>query len=456
MGETARKTCPGIVQFFMTLPASAKRNPESHLYLLRRAIENKIKAWDTDSFICSLSSKTIVYKGLMTANQIDQFYPDLTDPDYIARVALFHERFSTNTNPSWNMAQPFRMIAHNGEINTIKGNRLWSQSREKELRSSYWNSHLDMLKPIVSNSGSDSFSLDNAFEFLSRSDRSMFHSIMMLISEPYNDRNFPPALRDIYIYHENYMEPWDGPAAVVFTDGDFVGAKLDRNGLRPLRYSITRDGLVIMASEAGVVDIADENLVVHHHMTSGEIFGLALDGGGIIDDRTIKTRVASGGPYSELIRKNFMTLERGDIGAEFGDFALPTGGFDKRLRRAFGWSPEDLSHILVPMANTGQEPIGSMGNDTPPAVLSSQYHRLYDYFQQSFAQVTNPPLIRSGKNLSPAYHCFWVVKKIYWQKSRVLTKPSNWKVRCFRRGKFGYLCKTTTGFPIKKFSVTFP
>jgi len=392
LGETARKTCPGIVQFFMTLPASAKRNPESHLYLLRRAIENKIKAWDTDSFICSLSSKTIVYKGLMSANQIDQFYPDLTDPDYIARLALFHERFSTNTNPSWNMAQPFRMIAHNGEINTIKGNRLWSQSREKELRSSYWNSHLDTLKPIVSNSGSDSFSLDNAFEFLSRSGRSMFHSIMMLIPEPYNDRNFPPALRDFYIYHENYMEPWDGPAAVVFTDGDFVGAKLDRNGLRPLRYSITKDGLVIMASEAGVVDIADENLVVHHHMTSGEIFGLALDGGGIIDDRTIKTRVASGGPYSELIRKNFMALERGDIEAEFGDFALPAGGFDKRLRRAFGWSLEDLSHILVPMANTGQEPIGSMGNDTPPAVLSSQYHRLYDYFQQSFAQVTNPPI----------------------------------------------------------------
>ncbi len=393
LGAMAQATCPEIIQFIISIPNECIRNPEAQLYLLRRSIENKISVWDSETYFCSFSSKTIVYKGLLTAQQIDHFYLDLIDPDYCAKVALFHERFSTNTNPSWDMAQPFRMLAHNGEINTIKGNRLWMQSREDELESPFWGDDLKKIKPITAGLGSDSFSLDNTLEFLTHSGRSLFQSLMMLIPEPYNeDRKMSQALKDFYVYHENYIEPWDGPAALVYTDGDFVGAKLDRNGLRPLRYSITKDGLVIMASEAGVVDIDEDNLVVHHHMMSGEIFAVALDGSGIISNQQIKADVAGSGPYSQLIGNSFMTLQRGDNQLEFGDFALPESGFDTRLRLALGWSSEDLSRFLIPMAKSGREPLGSMGDDTPLAILSRKHRRLYDYFKQSFAQVTNPPI----------------------------------------------------------------
>jgi glutamate synthase domain-containing protein 2/glutamate synthase domain-containing protein 1/glutamate synthase domain-containing protein 3 len=393
LGEAAKASCPLIIQYFIAAPTDSKRRVEAELYLLRRAIENELAKEKSPTFICSLSSKTIVYKGLMTSTQIDHFYVDLIDPHYVAKVALFHERFSTNTNPNWFMAQPFRLLAHNGEINTLKGNRLWMQSRETELQSDFWGEDLETLRPIVENHGSDSFSLDNVLEFLAHSGRGLFHSLMMLIPEPYaNNKNISQALKDFYIYHENYIEPWDGPAALVYTDGDFVGAKLDRNGLRPLRYTITKDGLVIMASEAGVVEVDEDNLVVHHHMTSGEIFAIALDGSGILDDEQIKKKISEAAPYSQLISNNFKILSRGSEWEEFGEFRLPEDGFDKRLRLALGWSEEDLTRFLIPMAETGGEPVGSMGDDTPVAVLSNQHRRLYDYFKQSFAQVTNPPI----------------------------------------------------------------
>jgi glutamate synthase domain-containing protein 2/glutamate synthase domain-containing protein 1/glutamate synthase domain-containing protein 3 len=393
LGESGKNNCPEIIQYFFCGEESEKFTYETRLYLLRKTVEQKILIKNFETFICSLSSKTIVYKGMMKPHHLSRFYYDLTQPEYKARVSIFHERFSTNTTSSWSMAQPFRMLGHNGEINTIKGNRLWMQTREAALNSKFWKEHIEKLKPIVSLTGSDSYSFDNLLEFLVQSGRSLFHSIMMMIPEPYIfDTEMSDELKNFYIYNENILEPWDGPAALVFTDGEIVGAKLDRNGLRPLRYTRTKDGLVIMASEAGVVDIENENVLMHHHMRYGENFALKLDGGGILSNREIINQVANKKNYSELIQTNLSTLERKSEYEEFGDFALPEGGFDKRLRIAFGIDKEDCEKILFPMAETGNEAIGSMGDDTPIAILSQKERKLYDYFIQKFAQVTSPPI----------------------------------------------------------------
>jgi glutamate synthase domain-containing protein 2/glutamate synthase domain-containing protein 1/glutamate synthase domain-containing protein 3 len=392
LGEIAKETCPLIVQFFFTDEADNK-DFEKRLYLLRKSIEQKILNAKGETFICSLSSKTIVYKGMMKPNTLARFYSDLTQPEYKVKVSVFHERFSTNTISNWSMAQPFRMLGHNGEINTIKGNRLWMQTREETIRSDYWKENLEKLKPFVSQSGSDSFSLDNILEFLVMSGRGLFNSIMMLIPEPYiYDTSMPQQLKDFYIYHENHIEPWDGPAALVFTDGDIVGAKLDRNGLRPLRYTITKDGLVIMASEAGVVELSEDNVLMHHHMKSGENFAVKLDGSGIIPNEKITSMVSSTKNYSRMIESKLLTLDRGSDFDEFGSFALPEEGFNKRLRIAFGIDKEDLDRFIIPMSQSGNESVGSMGDDTPPAAVSSQSRKLYDYFKQHFAQVTNPSI----------------------------------------------------------------
>ncbi|MCH8838102.1 MAG: glutamate synthase large subunit, partial [Candidatus Marinimicrobia bacterium] len=402
LGDLARSSCPEIIQLFLACPAGLPRPAESQLFLLRQAFLKRYGNGE-ETFFCSLSTKTIVYKGLMKAEQLDHFYLDLIDPDYIARVALFHERYSTNTIPNWAMAQPFRLLAHNGEINTIKGNRLWMRAREMELGSDFWGAELENLKPITSLTGSDSFSLDNALEFLMRSGRGMFRSLMMLIPEPYADNYLMERpLKDFYMFHENLMEAWDGPAAVVVTDGNFIGAKMDRNGLRPLRYTVTRDGLVIMASEAGVMDVAPDNLLFHHHMTAGEIFSMALDGRGMMENDEIKRLVASRAPYSKLLDENLKIIRRGDPEEEFGEFPEPVDRQGIRQRLALGWDREDLNRYIIPMSRSGREPVGSMGDDTPPAVLSSQPGRMYDYFKHAFAQVTNPPIdpIRERLNIS--------------------------------------------------------
>ncbi|MCH7819019.1 MAG: glutamate synthase large subunit [Candidatus Marinimicrobia bacterium] len=393
LGDFAQKTCPCILQLFISCPDNPRLEVESLLLLMRKFIEKKIARKRGASYICSLSSKTILYKGLLTAHQLRRFYDDLVNPEYVAKVAIFHERYSTNTISNWAMAQPFRFLAHNGEINTIKGNRLWMRAREGELRSEYWGDELEVLKPIISEEGSDSFSLDNALEFLTRSGRDLFHSIMMLIPDYYaHSRNIEQTLKDFFIYHENLIEPWDGPAAIVFTDGDFVGAKLDRNGLRPLRYTVTKDGLIIMASEAGVIEVETENLEYHRHMAAGEILSVDLNGGGILENNELKKRVSENFPSSKLLSGNFKIIRHENAFDEFNPFELPSNGFDKRLRSAFGWEKEDLSRYLIPMAKTSQEPIGSMGDDTPPAVLSSRTRPFYDYFKHTFAQVTNPPI----------------------------------------------------------------
>ena len=393
LGDFARKTCPLILQLFFRCPDNPRLQVESLLYLMRKSIEKKIARKGGASYICSLSSKTIVYKGLLSAHQLRRFYSDLENPEYIAKVAIFHERYSTNTISNWAMAQPFRFLAHNGEINTIKGNRLRMEAREGELKSDYWGDDLEDLKPIVSNKGSDSFTLDNVLEFLTHSGRDIFHSVMMLIPDYYaHSKNIEQSLKDFFIYHENLMEPWDGPAALVFTDGDFVGAKLDRNGLRPLRYTVTKDGLIIMASEAGVIEVETENLEYHRHMAAGEILSVDLNGGGILENNELKKSVTQNFPSRYLLSQNLKIIRREDSFDEFKLFELPSNGFDQRLRTVFAWEKEDLNRFLIPMAKSSREPIGSMGDDTPPAVLSSRTRRFYDYFKHTFAQVTNPPI----------------------------------------------------------------
>jgi glutamate synthase domain-containing protein 2/glutamate synthase domain-containing protein 1/glutamate synthase domain-containing protein 3 len=393
LGAVARASCPLIVQYLFVCQDQGPRPLESRLYLIRKELEQKIAATGGESFVCSLSAQTLVYKGLMVADQLNRFYPDLDDPDYVAKVVLFHERFSTNTLPVWSMAQPFRLVAHNGEINTIKGNRLWMQARERELQSEFWRDDLATLKPIVASEGSDSFCLDNTLEFLVHSGRESCQALMMMIPDPYTEHlKMDQALRDFYIYHENVIEPWDGPAALVFTDGLQVGAKLDRNGLRPLRYTITQDGLAILASEAGVIEVEAENLVHHRHMSAGEIFVLALDGSGIPNSDEIKSRIASDIPYSSLLGNSIKVLKRGDDHEEFGSLELLSSDQDLRARLALGWDKEDLSRYLIPMARSGREPMGSMGDDTPPAFLSPTRRRFYEYLKHTFAQVTNPPI----------------------------------------------------------------
>ena len=393
LGETAQLTLPLIKQYLFVVTEEASSIIESQLYLLRKKVEKTFADDENQTFICSLSSKTIVYKGLMTPDQFLHFYSDLNDPDFLVKMAMFHQRFSTNTVSTWSMAQPFRMLAHNGEINTIKGNRLWMKTREDTIQSELWKTNIEEIKPICSQKGSDSFSLDNVLEFLNKSGRNIYHSMMMLIPQPYYyDDDISEELKYFYIYHENHLEPWDGPAAVVFTDGNYIGAKLDRNGLRPLRYSLTKDGLLVMASETGVIDIDHENLVYHHHMQAGEIFAVSLDGKGIINDKRVKELVLEKVDYTSLVKDQLLSLKRLSKDEEFKDFAIPEKGFNKRLRIAFGFDKEDLERFLIPMAISGRESIGSMGDDAPPAVLSNVSRRFYDFFKQTFAQVTNPPI----------------------------------------------------------------
>ena len=323
LGELSKKERPYIYQYIFRAKKLKNRDLEKKLYLIRKKIEKKFISRKSKPYLCSFSSKTIVYKGLMSSFQLDKFYPDLNQKLKI-KVALFHERFSTNTFSSWEMAQPFRMIAHNGEFNTIKGSRLWMNAREANLKSEVWGKDITNLKPIISKGGSDSESFDQVAEFLLNSGRTLFDLMMIMIPDSYNqiqkyykNDSMSKKMRDYFIYHENFMKPWDGPAAIVYTDGDYVGAKMDRNGLRPLRYSLTKCGLVIMASEAGVVNIEDNNLIANYHMKSEEIFGMNLKTGEILKNKEIKLKEALKKPYGKLVKTNVHSLKRSDGKKEF-------------------------------------------------------------------------------------------------------------------------------------------
>ena len=385
VGPTARASMPTFRQVVVADPARELAGIEldRRTYRLRKRSENELGL-----FLASLSARTVTYKGMLTTAQLEPFFPDLSDPRYASEIALVHSRFSTNTFPSWPLAQPFRLIAHNGEINTVRGNRNWMAAREGTLASELLGD-LKPLLPICTDGASDSASFDEVLELLHLSGRSLPHSVLMMIPEAWeNHAEMDPARRAFYQYHANLIEPWDGPACLTFTDGTLIGAVLDRNGLRPGRYWVTEDGLVVLASEAGVLDIDPATVVRKGRLEPGRMFLVDTDQGRIVEDDEVKSQLAAQHPYAQWVAEHTITL---DSLPEREHVAHSPASVQRR-QRAFGYTAEELKVILTPMAGTGAEPLGAMGSDTPVAVLSKRPRLLFDYFTQMFAQVTNPPL----------------------------------------------------------------
>ncbi|HEU5401161.1 MAG TPA: glutamate synthase large subunit, partial [Terriglobales bacterium] len=395
IGRIARVSQPYIQQIFVGCAAGLDEDAfERKLYLVRKRAENEVSRSEIETksmfYIPSLSCRTIVYKGLLLAPQIANFYGELSDPEVETALCLVHQRFSTNTFPSWQLAHPYRYVAHNGEINTVRGNVNWMNARQSVLASPLFGEDLRKLFPIITPGGSDSACFDNAVEFLLQSGRSLPHVMAMLIPEAWaGNPHMKPEKRAFYEYHASLMEPWDGPAAIAFTDGRVIGATLDRNGLRPGRYVVTNDDLVVLASEAGVLSVPPEKVKKKGRLQPGKMFLVDTVAGRIISDREVKQSLASRQPYSEWLLENQITLE------QLPEPSRVQGPDHETLRsrqRAFGYTEEDLRMILEPMASKGQEPIGSMGTDTPLACLSDRPQLLFNYFKQLFAQVTNPPI----------------------------------------------------------------
>jgi glutamate synthase (NADPH/NADH) large chain len=395
IGRVARASQPYIQQIFVRCaPGMDEDAFERKLYVVRKRAESEIRdsgIEDAEMFyIPSLSCRTIVYKGLLLAQQITNFYRELADPDVVSALCLVHQRFSTNTFPSWQRAHPYRYVAHNGEINTLRGNVNWMHARQSLLSSPLFGDDIKKLNPIIAPDGSDSANFDNAVELLLQAGRSLPHVMAMLIPEAWSGNpHMKPEKRAFYEYHACVMEPWDGPAAIAFTDGRVIGATLDRNGLRPGRYVVTHDGLVVMASEAGVLDVAPEQVKKKGRLQPGKMFLVDTVEGRIISDKEIKQKLASRHPYSEWLKENQITI---DQLPEPSRMHFPDAETLLRRQRAFGYSDEDLRMILSPMATKGEEPVGSMGTDTPLACLSDKPQSLFNYFKQLFAQVTNPPI----------------------------------------------------------------
>jgi glutamate synthase (NADPH/NADH) large chain len=400
LGPSAAATMPVIEQLFVgsaddaAAVASDPMRFERKLYVIRKRVEHaadKLGLTERAMFyIPSLSSKTLIYKGMLTADQIQPTFPDLTDPDIESALALVHQRFSTNTFPSWPLAHPYRYIAHNGEINTLRGNINWMRAREGLLQSELFGDDLKKILPVIREGGSDTATFDNVLEFLYMAGRSLPHAILMMIPEPWSaHESMGPELKAFYEYHSALMEPWDGPASIAFTDGTLIGAVLDRNGLRPSRYYVTKDDLVVMSSEVGVLDIPDENVLVKERLHPGRIFLVDTSKGRIVSDDEIKRELAGALPYGRWLAEHLVDIE--DLPAAP---YLPPPSHETVTRRQliFGYTQEDLRLLLAPMATNGEEAIGSMGTDAALAVLSDKPRLLYDYFAQVFAQVTNPPL----------------------------------------------------------------
>ena len=395
IGRVARASQPYIQQVFVGRPSGMDEDAfERKLYVVRKRAENEVRELgmeDAETFyIPSLSCRTIVYKGLLLASQITNFYRELADPDVTSALCLVHQRFSTNTFPSWQRAHPYRYIAHNGEINTLRGNVNWMHARQSLLRSPLFADDIQKLHPIIAPDGSDSANFDNAVELLLQSGRSLPHVMAMLIPEAWaGNPHMNADKRAFYEYHACVMEPWDGPAAIAFTDGRVIGATLDRNGLRPGRYVVTHDDLVVMASEAGVLDVAPEQVKRKGRLQPGKMFLVDTIGGRIISDKEIKQTLSARQPYGQWLAENQITI---DHLPEPTRMHNPDAETLLRRQRAFGYSDEDLRMILGPMASKGEEPVGSMGTDTPLACLSDKPQSLFNYFKQLFAQVTNPPI----------------------------------------------------------------
>ncbi len=392
LGGIAEETCPDVRQIIVARDKVSLPDFERVLYLARKAMEQRAASADlSDLYFPSFSSRTVVYKGMLVAPQLPQFYLDLADPEFTSGLALFHQRYSTNTFPNWYLAQPFRFLAHNGEINTLQGNVNWMRAREPEMKDTIWGDDIEALKPIITPGGSDSAMLDNVLDFLVASGRDIRHVMMMLVPEPWeNMPNMDPALRAFYQYHACLMEPWDGPAALSFTDGAIVGATLDRNGLRPARYVITEDGVIAMASEVGVLPLDDHNIRAKGRLGPGQMIAVDTRTGMVQHDKEVKAFFANQHPYGEWLRSSVVPFDE-YLSGRNGHLVLNEEG-DLALQRAFGFTFEEMQLVLRPMTLEKKEPVGSMGNDTPPSVLSAKPHVLSTYFKQKFAQVTNPPI----------------------------------------------------------------
>ena len=385
LGKDARATEPDIKQVFITGVTDAD-SLERTLYIIRKKIEKRVR--HTDFYIVSLSAKNIIYKGMLSSMQVREYFPDLTQPYFTSGLALVHSRFSTNTFPTWSLAQPFRLLAHNGEINTIRGNRGWMEARESVLSSPALGDVKD-IRPIIQPGMSDSASLDNVLEFFVMSGLSLPHAMAMLVPESFNDKNpISEELKAFYEYHSILMEPWDGPAALLFSDGRFAGGMLDRNGLRPARYLITNNDMMVVASEVGVMDFEPGEIKEKGRLQPGKILMIDTEQGKIYYDGELKEQLASARPYRAWLSANRIELDTLKSGRKIDN---RIDGYDRMLR-TFGFSREDIERPLMPMCNTGAEPIASMGNDTPLAVLSDRPQLLFNYFRQQFAQVTNPAI----------------------------------------------------------------
>lgn len=385
VGPTARESMPVFRQLVVADPSRelAGVDLDRRAFRLRKRAERELGV-----YFASLSARTLTYKGMLTTAQLEPFFADLSDPRYASELALVHSRFSTNTFPSWPLAQPFRMVAHNGEINTVRGNRNWLAAREGMLSSELLGD-LAPLLPVCTPGGSDSGSFDEVLELLHLAGRSLPHAILMMIPEAWeNHAQMDQARRAFYEYHAALMEPWDGPAAITFTDGTLIGAVQDRNGLRPGRFWVTEDGLVVMASEAGVLDLDPATIVRKGRLEPGRMFLVDTGQGRIIEDDEIKAQLAARRPYGDWVRENSVYLEQ----LPEREHVAHSSASVRRRQRAFGYTEEELKVILMPMGASGAEPLGSMGSDTPVAVLSNRPRLLFDYFTQMFAQVTNPPL----------------------------------------------------------------
>jgi glutamate synthase domain-containing protein 2/glutamate synthase domain-containing protein 1/glutamate synthase domain-containing protein 3 len=395
LGDKARLTMPRIEQVLIGRPAGMNDDEyERRLFLARNEIEKRAHLDHIRNFyIVSFSHRVIIYKGLLTAASLEKFYRDLANPDYETAICVYHERYSTNTFPTWPLSQPFRFLAHNGEINTIRGNRNWMRARESELMADFWGKDVDLLKPIIQPGGSDSASLDNALEVLTMSGRGLLHSMNMLVPPAWRtDETMTAELKAYYEYHRCFNEPWDGPAGLVFSDGIIVAACLDRNGLRPARYKITDDGIVVMGSEVGCLELDDAHVVEKGRLAPGEMIAIDTRAGKLLRDAKIKQQLSTERPYLEWVNTHLLRLQpiAGSEVAEPKEDVDILGLTQQQI--AFGYSSEELDMVLKPMVKDGQEAVGSMGDDTPLAVLSKQPRLLYTYFKQLFAQVTNPPI----------------------------------------------------------------
>ena len=394
LGYVAMASAPVVEMVFIGRnPAHNPTQFERKLYKIRRrstkAIRRAEGLYAEEYYAVSMSSRTIIYKGMLTPQQVAEFYPDLRDERMQSAIALVHSRFSTNTFPTWSRAHPYRYLMHNGEINTIRGNENWMTARQGQIRSSYFHD-VQQLFPIIGSDGSDSAKFDNVFEFLTLNNFSPAHAMMMMVPEPWQKhRSMDAARRAFYEYHACMMEPWDGPAALAVTDGTQVVATLDRNGLRPSRYYVTKDKRVILSSEVGVLDIAPEMVESKGRLEPGRMLVIDTEKQRILSDEEVKAELSNAQPYQQWLDDHLITLD--DLA--HGEEAEPERGAElTQLQMAFGYTFEDLRILLAPMAQKGVEAIGSMGDDTPLAVLSQRNRLIYDYFKQLFAQVTNPPI----------------------------------------------------------------